>query len=79
MENNKQTLIDFFENFKESIEYKDFYSINFTEYAITCQGHFNTSLAQRLTQIGFKFIFEDHLIGNCTNDAELSLIRIVLT
>ena len=79
METNKQTLIDFFENFKESIEYKDFYSINFTVHDITCQGYFNTSLAQRLTQIGFKFTFEDHLIGKCTNDEELSLIRIVLT
>ena len=79
METNKQTLIDFFENFKESIEYKDFYSINFDEFAITLQGYFNKSLAQRLTQIGFKFTYEDYLIGKCTNDAELSLIRIVLT
>lgn len=79
METNKQTLIDFFENFKQSIDYKDFYSITFTKYQINLQGHFNTSLAQRLSQIGFKFIFDEHLTGNCTNDAELSLIRIVLT
>jgi hypothetical protein len=79
METNKQTLIDFFENFKESIEYKDFYSINFTENAITLQGEFNTSLARRLTQIGFSFIFEDHLTGHCTSDKELTQIRIVLT
>jgi len=79
METNKQTLIDFFENFKESIEYNDFYSITFTKSSIDLQGHFNTSIARRLTQIGFSFIFVDHLIGNCTNDAELSLIRIILT
>lgn len=79
METNKQTLIDFFENFKESIEYNDFYSITFTKSSIDLQGHFNTSLARRLTQIGFTFIFEEHLTGNCTNDKDLTQIRIVLT
>ena len=79
MEINKQTLIDFFENFKESIVYDDFYNISFTTSQISLQGHFNTSLAKRLTQIGFSFIFEDHLTGHCTSDKELTQIRIVLT
>ena len=79
MEINKQTLIDFFENFKESIEYDDFYNISFTTSQISLQGHFNTSLAQRLTQIGFNFTFNEHLNGVCTSDKELTLIRICLT
>lgn len=79
METTKQTLIDFFENFKQSIEYNDFYSISFTSYSIKLQGHFSTPLAQRLTQIGFNFTFNEHLNGICTSDKELTLIRICLT
>jgi len=79
METNKQTLIDFFENFKQSIDYDDFYNITFTKTSIDLQGHFNTSLAQRLTQIGFNFTFNEHLTGHCTSDKELTQIRIVLT
>jgi hypothetical protein len=79
METNKQILIDFFENFKESIEYDDFYSISFSKYTINLQGQFTTSLAQRLTQIGFNFTFNEHLNGVCTSDKELTLIRICLT
>lgn len=79
METTKQTLIDFFENFKQSIEYNDFYSITISKYTINLQGEFTTSLAQRLTQIGFNFTFNEHLNGICTSDKELTLIRICLT
>lgn len=79
METTKQTLNDFFDNFNEIIEYDDFYSITISKYTINLQGEFTTSLAQRLTQIGFNFTFNEHLNGICTSDKELTLIRICLT
>lgn len=79
MRTNTKILNDFFNNFNESIEYDDFYSITISKYTINLQGEFTTSLAQRLTQIGFNFTFNEHLNGVCTSDKELTLIRICLT
>ena len=78
METTKQTLIDFFENFKQSIDYNDFYSISFTSYSIKLQGHFSTALAQRLTEIGFVFEFKQHLNGKLQNDSFLN-VEVTLT
>ena len=78
METTKQTLIDFFENFKQSIDYNDFYSISFTSYSIKLQGHFTTPLAQRLTEIGFVFEFKQHLNGKLQNDCFLN-VEVTLT
>ena len=79
MRTNTKILNDFFDNFNESIEYDDFYSITISKYTINLQGQFTTCLAQRLTQIGFNFTFNGHLNGVCTSDKELTLIRICLT
>lgn len=79
MRTNTKILNDFFDNFNEIIEYDDFYSITISKYTINLQGEFTTSLAQRLTQIGFNFTFNEHLNGICTSDKELTLIRICLT
>lgn len=79
MDITQQILNNFFNDFKDIVNVNDFYSISFTPYTIKLQGHFNTPLAQRLTDIGFVFEFKQHLNGKLKDDSGKSIIEITLT